>query len=59
MERLLPLLVPMKPGKMVTVNTISALHYSQYGIFHFDSQDIQSILPYRIVELGLIQNPEG
>jgi len=46
-------------GKSTTINTISGIHHPHQGIIQFDDQEIQRLTPFRIVELGLIQIPEG
>jgi branched-chain amino acid transport system ATP-binding protein len=46
-------------GKSTTINTISGIHHPHQGIIQFDGQEIQRLTPFRIVELGLIQIPEG
>ena len=46
-------------GKSTAINTISGIHHPRQGIIQFDGQEIQRMAPFRIVELGLIQIPEG
>lgn len=46
-------------GKSTTINTISGIHHPRQGIVQFDGKEIQRMAPFRIVELGLIQIPEG
>jgi branched-chain amino acid transport system ATP-binding protein len=46
-------------GKTTTINTISGIHHPRQGLIQFDGQDIHRMAPFQIVELGLIQIPEG
>jgi branched-chain amino acid transport system ATP-binding protein len=46
-------------GKTTTINAISGILHPRQGTIQFDGQAIDRIAPFRIVELGLIQIPEG
>lgn len=46
-------------GKTTTINTISGIHHPRQGVIRFDGQNIHRIPSFQIVELGLIQIPEG
>lgn len=46
-------------GKTTTINTISGIHHPRQGIIQFDDHNIHRMAPFQIVELGLIQIPEG
>ena len=46
-------------GKTTTINTISGILHLRQGAILFDGKSIHQMTPFRIVEHGLIQNPEG
>lgn len=46
-------------GKTTAINTISGIHRLRQGIIQFEGQEIQRMAAFDIVELGLIQIPEG
>ena len=46
-------------GKTTTINTISGMLHPRQGTIQFEGQAIHRMAPFRIVELGLIQIPEG
>jgi branched-chain amino acid transport system ATP-binding protein len=46
-------------GKSTLLDTISGLLHPAKGKIEFDGQDISTMEPYRIVELGITQVPEG
>lgn len=46
-------------GKTTTINTISGIYHPRQGTIQFEDQAIHHLSPFRIVELGLIQIPEG
>lgn len=46
-------------GKTTTINTISGIHHPRQGVIQFDGQNIHRKPSFQIVELGLIQIPEG
>ena len=46
-------------GKTTTINTISGIHHPRQGIIQFGGHNIHQMAPFQIVELGLIQIPEG
>lgn len=46
-------------GKTTTINAISGILHPRQGIIQFDGQAVHRTAPFRIVELGLIQIPEG
>lgn len=46
-------------GKTTVINAISGILHPRHGSIQFDGQPIHRMTPFRIVELGLIQIPEG
>lgn len=46
-------------GKTTTINAISGILHPRQGTIQFDDQAIHRMAPFRIVEFGLIQIPEG
>ncbi len=46
-------------GKTTMINAISGILHPRQGSIQFDGQTIHRMAPFRIVELGLIQIPEG
>lgn len=46
-------------GKTTTINAISGILHPKQGTIQFDGQVIHRMAPFRIVEFGLIQIPEG
>ena len=46
-------------GKTTTINAISGICHPRQGAIQFDGQAVHRMAPFRIVELGLIQIPEG
>jgi len=46
-------------GKTTVINAISGILRPRHGSIQFDGQPIHRMTPFRIVELGLIQIPEG
>lgn len=46
-------------GKSTLLDTISGLLHPAKGKIEFDGQDISTMEPFRIVELGITQVPEG
>jgi branched-chain amino acid transport system ATP-binding protein len=46
-------------GKTTTINAISGILHPRQGTIQFDGQVIHRMAPFRIVEFGLIQIPEG
>jgi branched-chain amino acid transport system ATP-binding protein len=46
-------------GKSTTLRTISGLLQPKPGAIHFDGEAIQCRPPHRIVQMGLVQVPEG
>ncbi|MEA1910570.1 MAG: ATP-binding cassette domain-containing protein, partial [Spirochaetota bacterium] len=46
-------------GKSTTLMSISGLEHARYGKIIFEGQDITHMDPDRIVQLGIIQVPEG
>ncbi len=46
-------------GKTTTINAISGILHPRHGSIQFDGQTIHRMMPFRIVDLGLIQIPEG
>lgn len=46
-------------GKTTTINAISGMLHPRQGTIQFEGQAIHRMAPFRIVELGLIQIPEG
>ncbi|UCD22911.1 MAG: ABC transporter ATP-binding protein, partial [Chloroflexota bacterium] len=46
-------------GKSTLLDTISGLLHPTKGRIEFDGQDISNMEPFRIVELGITQVPEG
>jgi branched-chain amino acid transport system ATP-binding protein len=46
-------------GKSTLINTLSGVYHPRQGIIKFDDVEIHRIDPFRIVEYGLIQIPEG
>jgi len=46
-------------GKSTLLDTISGLLHPAKGKIEFDGQDISTLEPFRIVELGITQVPEG
>jgi branched-chain amino acid transport system ATP-binding protein len=46
-------------GKTTTINAISGILHPRQGTILFDGQVIHRMAPFRIVEFGLIQIPEG
>jgi branched-chain amino acid transport system ATP-binding protein len=46
-------------GKTTAINTISGIHRLRQGIIQFEGKEIQRMAAFDIVELGLIQIPEG
>jgi len=46
-------------GKTTTINAISGILHPRQGTIQFDGQAIHRMAPFRIVEFGLIQIPEG
>lgn len=46
-------------GKTTLINALSGLNQPRYGTITFDNLEIQGLEPFQIVELGLIQIPEG
>jgi branched-chain amino acid transport system ATP-binding protein len=53
------LLGPNAAGKSTTLRAISALHKARTGRILWEGMEIQSFNPNQIVELGIIQVPEG
>jgi branched-chain amino acid transport system ATP-binding protein len=46
-------------GKSTTLLTLSGLLHSSAGSIAFDGVDLTSLAPHRIVDLGVVQVPEG
>lgn len=46
-------------GKSTTLRTISALQSARAGSIRFNGTQIDRLRPHKIVELGLVQAPEG
>jgi branched-chain amino acid transport system ATP-binding protein len=46
-------------GKSTTINTISGINKCQSGSIKYQGQEISNIAPNKIVEMGIIQIPEG
>ena len=46
-------------GKSTLLDTVSGLLHPAKGNIEFDGQDISTLEPFRIVELGITQVPEG
>jgi branched-chain amino acid transport system ATP-binding protein len=46
-------------GKSTTLRTISGLLQPKSGTIHFDGQPIHGRAPHRLVQMGLVQVPEG
>ncbi len=46
-------------GKTTTLRTISGVLLPEYGEIHFDGKRIDGLDPARIVQMGLVQVPEG
>jgi len=46
-------------GKSTLLDTISGLVHPARGSIEFDGQDISRLAPFRIVDLGICQTPEG
>lgn len=46
-------------GKTTTINAVSGILHPRQGTIQFEGQTIHRMAPFRIVELGLIQIPEG
>ncbi len=46
-------------GKTTTINAISGIVHPRQGTIQFEGQAIHRMAPFRIVEFGLIQIPEG
>ncbi len=46
-------------GKTTVINAISGILHPRHGSIQFDGQPIHRMTPFRIVDLGLIQIPEG
>jgi branched-chain amino acid transport system ATP-binding protein len=57
--KIVALLGPNAAGKSTLIRTISGLLRARTGKITFDGKEIQNLSPYRIVELGIIQVPEG
>jgi branched-chain amino acid transport system ATP-binding protein len=57
--KIVALLGPNAAGKSTTIRAISALHKARAGRILWDGSEIQNCHPYQIVQLGIIQVPEG
>lgn len=57
--KIVALLGPNAAGKSTTIRTISGLIRARTGRITWDGTEIQSLMPYQIVELGIVQVPEG
>jgi len=58
-KKIVALLGPNAAGKSTTLRTISGLVRARTGRISLDGTEIQNYRPYQIVELGIIQVPEG
>jgi branched-chain amino acid transport system ATP-binding protein len=57
--KIVALLGPNAAGKSTTIRAISALHKARAGRILWEGSEIQNFHPYQVVELGIIQVPEG
>jgi len=46
-------------GKSTLLDTISGLLHPSQGSIEFEGKDISALVPYKIVDLGISQTPEG
>lgn len=46
-------------GKSSTINAISGINKISSGVISFNGEDITKLAPHEIVELGIVQVPEG
>jgi branched-chain amino acid transport system ATP-binding protein len=58
-KKIVALLGPNAAGKSTTLRAISGLVKPRSGRITLDGTEIQTLMPYQIVERGIIQVPEG
>jgi len=58
-NKIVALLGPNAAGKSTTIRTISGMIRPRNGRITWEGSEIHNLMPYQIVELGILQVPEG
>lgn len=58
-NKIVALLGPNAAGKSTTIRTISGMIRPRIGRITWEGSEIHNLMPYQIVELGILQVPEG